>query len=350
MSNSLRMNDRSPSKSHASAVSYAETSLGRACGKVILLGEHAVVFGIPAVALGIDRGAQARATALPVGAAASILYVCGWGIEVVEGNRDLDLARAFTSVLNATRERQIAAGRAPIGAVRVDAQADLPPGGGLGCSAALGVAVARALDPSIGDAEAAERAMAWERVFHGNPSGVDAAVAASGGCVLFEKGQGIEAVRVRGGITLCIGHTGIASSTKAMVEAVAKLRAQSPARVDDVFDEIRALTRSARVALETGDRYALGKLMDRNQALLDSIGVSTGEIDRMCTLARGAGAVGAKLTGAGGGGCVVALVTTQAATEAVLSAWRAAGYDGFATKVAMPEPKGASMAESEAAP
>jgi mevalonate kinase len=176
--------------------------------------------------------------------------------------------------------------------------------------------------------------MAWERIFHGNPSGIDAAVAARGGCVCFRKGEAPEAVRVRGTLLLCIGNSGVASSTKAMVEAVARQRERKRELVDKSFEGIRALVQNARLAVEAGDRVALGRFMDLNQMLLGGLFLSTPEIEHMCRLARDAGAHGAKLTGAGGGGCVVALVPSQAVAEAVLGAWKAEGLEGFATTVA----------------
>jgi mevalonate kinase len=97
------------------------------------------------------------------------------------------------------------------------------------------------------------------------------------------------------------------------------------------FEGVRSLVANARLAIEAGDRFALGRLMDLNQMILGGLFVSTPEIERMCALAREAGALGAKLTGAGGGGSVVALVPSTAVAEAVLAAWRADRFDGFAT-------------------
>jgi mevalonate kinase len=197
----------------------------------------------------------------------------------------------------------------------------------------MGVAIARALEPRIGFGPLQERAMAWEQVFHGNPSGVDAAVAARGGCALFRKGAGLEPIRVRGALHLCVGNTGMASSTKSMVEAVARLRARRPEVVDKSFEGVRSLVANARLAIEAGDRACLGRLMDLNQMLLGGLFVSTPEIERMCALARDAGALGAKLTGAGGGGSVIALVPSQAVADAVLAAWKGERFQGFATHV-----------------
>ncbi|MGD0678058.1 MAG: mevalonate kinase [Polyangiaceae bacterium] len=302
------------------------TGVGHACGKAILLGEHAVVYGVQAIAVGIDRGARAEAVSLDEGP--SRLRVRGWNINVCEDDDGHDLALAFRALLESTR-----AATSSASAHAVEVEADLPPGGGLGCSAAMGVAIARALDPGVGGAALQDRAMAWERVFHGNPSGVDAAVAARGGCVIYRKGAGLEPVRVRGALHLCVGNTGTASSTKAMVESVARLRSRKPEVVDKCFEAVGALVNNARLAIEAGDRTALGRLMDLNQMLLGGLFVSTPEIEGMCSLARDAGALGAKLTGAGGGGSVVALVSSAATADAVLGAWRNAGFAGFATHV-----------------
>lgn len=314
---------------------------GYAGGKAIVLGEHAVVYGVPAIAVGIDRGVRARATPLAQGP--SRLCVRSWGIDVRENDENHDLAKAFRALLAVARSE------APsLGAHAIDVEANLPPGSGLGCSAAMGVAVARSLEPSASDGALLERAMAWERVFHGNPSGVDAALAVRSGCFLYRKGVGLEAVRVRGSLDLCIGNTGKISSTKSMVEAVAHLRERRRGLVDNAFDAIRVLVQNARLAIEAGDWLALGRLMDLNQMLLAGLLVSSPEIEHMCAIARDAGALGAKLTGAGGGGSVVALAPSKGVAEAVLAAWREAGFEGFAAGVAR-EMRVRSL-ESESAP
>lgn len=316
-------------------------SRGAAHGKVILFGEHAVVYGVPALAVGIDRGAWAEATARSAADAnaQSVMYVRGWDVRVsASGDDDAPpLARAFHGLLGATRDAQRAAGEVPISVVDVEAEADLPPGGGLGCSAALGVAVARAIDPSASPEAIATRVDVWERVFHGNPSGIDAAVSALGGCVHFtrsaEGAPEIERVRVPVSLHLAVGHSGQSSSTKSMVESVARMRERRPETTQRTFDAIHTLVKNARLAIADGDLRAIGQLLDLNQMLLSGLFVSTPEIEQMCGTARAAGAVGAKLTGAGGGGCVVALVESVAVGDAVLAAWKAEGFDGFAATV-----------------
>lgn len=304
----------------------------RASGKVILLGEHAVVYGVPAIAVGIDRGARASAAPLIGGeAGASHLYLQGLDVPILDTDEERDLGRAFRAILDAT----LGPARRPM---RVDASAELPPGGGLGCSAALGVAIARALDPAASIDVVRERAMAWERIFHGNPSGIDTAVAAHGGFVYFQRGAPLEVLEVRGGLELCIGHSGVASSTKSMVEAVARLRERKPDMVEKAWAGIQSLVRNARLAIEAQDRIGLGRLMDLNQMILSGLFLSSPEIEHMCSLARESGALGAKLTGAGGGGCVVALVPNAGVAERVLAAWKAEGFEGFSTRAGAHEP------------
>jgi mevalonate kinase len=315
--------------------------VGRACGKVILLGEHAVVYGVPAIAVGIDRGARARAT--PAEAGPSRLHIRGWNIDVDDRDSTSDLARAFRALLDTIRTATL-----DLAPVAVEVDADLSPAAGLGCSAAVGVAIARAIDPLARDDVLQARAMAWEGVFHGNPSGVDAAVAARGGCLLFRRGGSLEPIHAAATLHLCIGSTGCGSSTRSMVDALAQLRARNTELVDGTFQAVRVLVQAARAALVAGDRVELGRLMDSNQTLLGQLLLSTPDIERLCAVSRTAGAFGAKLTGAGGGGSVVALVSSPSVADAVLSAWKRDGFDGFATSVE-PQPRAAAL-ENETTP
>lgn len=288
------------------------SAVARAHGKVILLGEHAVVYGVPALAVGIDRGARASvstsATSEPT------LSIDGRPIDAPE------VLQAWSAL------------RSELGApeLSVAAELEVPPGSGLGSSAALGVAIARATLDALGRPASAETVLAaanaWERVFHGNPSGIDTAAAFHGGCFKFKRGLGPEFVELVAPLRLAIVKAGPAASTKAMVESVAKLRERRPERVDKTLEAIHALVQNAALCLSAGDLSGLGKLMDYNQMLLSGLFLSTPEIERACGIARERGALGAKLTGAGGGGSVIALAEDP---EAIVAAWQQEGLSAF---------------------
>lgn len=292
--------------------------MARANGKVILLGEHAVVYGVPALAVGIERGAEAHAVA----AALASLQIDDRRAAPGDGS---DLGRAFAALLDVLGASQLA----------VSARLELPPGAGLGASAALGVAIARAVLAAQGVTDDRARvlsaAAAWEGVYHGNASGVDAAAAESGGCILFDKRTGPLPVALGRDLVLAIALAGPPASTKLMVESVARLRKRRPTVVGQALEAIRVLVKNAQLCLEAGDLPGLGSLMNYNQMLLAGLFVSTEGIERCCALARAAGALGAKLTGSGGGGAVVALCDGD--FEPILAAWRAAGNECFGSHV-----------------
>jgi mevalonate kinase len=171
---------------------------------------------------------------------------------------------------------------------------------------------------------------ASEAVFHGNPSGVDAAAAMRGGIGVYRKGEGWQPARVRQKLKLCIGLSGRTRRTSDLVEGVAHLAQRTPAarRVLDVLGEISL---AGLEALALGDIDGLGRLFDLAHGLLAGLRLSTPEIERLVHGARAAGAIGAKLTGAGGGGAVIALAPSH--RNDVLGRWRNEGFEGLVAVV-----------------
>jgi mevalonate kinase len=282
-------------------------------GKAILLGEHAVVYGHTALAVGLPRGARARVEASDT----DTLVVGAWGLDVSADEAASEpLARAFHALLLTYGERA--------GKVRVSLDVDLPAGAGLGGSAACGVALADALSEHLGaprDATStAARALAWERIFHGNPSGIDTAISAAGGAGLFRKSDGLAPVTLRSALHLVVVDSGERASTKVMVEGLAARRAREPEQVSETFAEIEALVLEGARALAEGRLDVLGCAMNENHALLVSLGLSTPKLDAIVEAAREAGALGAKLTGSGGGGCAIAVTGSAAEAESLRQA------------------------------
>ena len=292
---------------------------GNAAGKVILLGEHAVVYGSRAIVVGLDRGADAEVRAASV--AELVLGPEHHRLEETPHAAESLPARAFRALL------------AALGAPNVAAQAwlGIPAGAGLGASAAIGVALARAVTALLGAAglpqpAVAGAALAWENVFHGNASGVDTAAAEQAGCLSFRRGEPPQKLSPARPLELVVALVQSGASTRRMVEGVAQRRTAQPARTDALLDGIAALVARAQPCVEQGDQIELGRLMTQNHELLAQLGVSTPELDRAVRWALDGGALGAKLTGAGGGGCAVALVEERRRAD-VLASWRSRGLE-----------------------
>lgn len=300
---------------------------GRASGKIILFGEHAVVHGAPGLAAGIERGATAR---LEMVGGAHTLDL--GGRSVTPSPDGDDLARAFAALVGAAALPPAAGS-----GFRVRVETEIAPGGGLGCSAAIGVSVARAIEatgPTDGaEARAAQRASAWEGVFHGNPSGIDTAAALSGGFFRFVRGVGASPIEHPYDLFFAIGYSGSSASTKEMVSGIGRIKEKHPERIQKFVDAVKSLVGNAELAIKANDVDALGKLLDLNQMLLAGLMLSTDAIERMREVAKDAGSLGTKLTGSGGGGSVIALARSAADAARIAEAWRSAGFDAFATCV-----------------
>ncbi len=292
-------------------------------GKVILLGEHSVVYGYPALAAALDRGVTVGVVPTPAGGSLR-LDIPSWNLKLTADD-DHSFARGLCAIADALQ-----LGRPPLTLV---GDAQIPPGAGLGASAAFAVAIARALLAHMKKPTDAATVMnaagASETVLHGKASGVDVAVAVHGGVGVFRMSSGFKAMKIPA-LRVLVGPSGSPRSTSAMVERVS---AAVSANVDDKrLQELGALTDAGTMSLARGDLAALGGAMNRAHELLGGLGVSTPLLDALCDVARKLGAHGAKLTGAGGGGAVIAIAPRETEAE-ILAAWKTAGVNGFVATV-----------------
>ncbi len=278
---------------------------GRAGGKIILFGEHVVVYGRPAIAAG-----------LPIGLDAVVEEGAGPALHSElpsDDDRPARLVAAAAEVVGLDPARVV---------VRV--RSELPAGRGLGSSAALSVATLRALAAAAGRTLGRDEELAagrrLEAIFHGTPSGIDPAAAALGTCFRFVRGDppAVTPLAVARPLPLVVAFPGEARSTGAAVGGVRARWEADRARYEALFDDVAAVVERGAAAAAAGDLAALGRAFDDNQTLLSTLGVSSPSTEALVDAARRAGALGAKLTGGGAGGAVIALADDPDAVAAML--------------------------------
>lgn len=288
--------------------------------KIILLGEHAVVYGQPAIAVPVSS-LRATATALH--------NEHGLQIVAPDLNQILDLGQSEVDHALALLTRLVLnkINHAPP-RLTITVASQIPLASGLGSGAAVSTALARVLLAATAQPIELETLNSLvyevEKVHHGTPSGIDNTVIVYEQPVYFVREQPIERLRIAGDFTLLIGDTGKTALTKIAVGDVRALYNEDPAKIQPILNSIGTLVKAGRNALETGDAALLGGLMVENHRLLQQLTVSSPELDTLVSAALAAGALGAKLSGGGRGGNMIALITPDQA-DTVERALRAAG-------------------------
>ncbi len=311
------------------AVAQGTEPRSYASGKIILLGEHAVVYGRPALAAPIPLAVEARV----VDSADTVLLIPRWGIEQRVPPMS-ENPQGVTGILALLLERLDLASRA----LTIEAFPNVPRAMGLGGSSALAVAVIRALSDhfklDLSNERVNELAFECERAAHGTPSGVDNTIATYGSTLLFENNgsPSFQEVRPAGSVSIAIGISGKESLTATTVAQVRKAWERQPERYERIFDQIGDLTRAGTEALQDGAYQELGELMNLCQGYLNALQVSTPELEELIHIARRRGAVGAKLTGGGGGGSVIALCPDGA--DDVVDAMQNSGFQALSFELA----------------
>jgi len=296
-------------------------STASAPGKIILFGEHAVVYGRPALAVPVT---QVHATVTVEAGAEPGVWLEAPGIDL---HCFLSAIPADHPLAAAVYHVVAALGVSLPEALKIRIHSTIPVASGLGSGAAVSVALIRALSAFLGQPLPDERvsALAYEveKIHHGTPSGIDNTVITYARPVYFVKGRPIETFHAGQPFSLVIADTGIPAPTREAVGDVRKLWEAHPEECEKIFDEIGQIADLARQKITSGEWQALGELMDRNHLLLRQLTVSCPALDRLVQAARQAGALGAKLSGGGRGGNMIALIDKEnapAVTEALKSA------------------------------
>ncbi len=215
------------------------------------------------------------------------------------------------------------------GGVDVNVDCEIPIAAGLGSSASTTVAiisaVAKAQGAELERKEIFKLAFVPERFLHGKPSGVDQATCIYGGTIEFTRPSSVKLVKIKSDPLLLLCDTGIHHETKTLVGSVVRKSRAEKDNFRDYLSQVKEISMGVLKALKTGDSNDLGSLMSENHELLQKIGVSHPKLDRLVAVARGAGALGAKLTGAGGGGCLIAVCSSPKSRERIEKALKKEG-------------------------
>ncbi len=283
-----------------------KTAVGLAHSKLILIGEHAVVHGQPAIAIPFKL----------IGVETIVEYIPG-PVELDSSfyYGPLHLApeslRGIVVCIQDTLEYL----DIPCENLTIRINSSIPPGKGLGSSASVAVSVIRSLfnyaNRSYTREELLQLANVAETYAHGSPSGIDTLTITSDTPIWFEKNQPVETVGVKEDLHFIVADSGQDADTRTSVQSVTNLLKKAPRKIQQKLDRIGKLTYEAKDALEKASKHFLGHMLNEAQKELEFLGVSDAVLNRLIRFARQEGALGAKLTGGGNGGCIIALAQNE---------------------------------------
>jgi mevalonate kinase len=301
----------------------------RAPGKIILSGEQFVVLGAPAVAMAINLYSKAEAKP---NNHSSIHLEVDIPLRVLSASKTdhhVPDPQGFLRPLRIAAEATLDYIGEPNQGIDLNVDCEIPIAAGLGSSASTTVSIISAVSKSqrvkLGRREIFKLAFVPERFLHGKPSGVDQATCIYGGTIEFTRPSSIKPLLIKTEPVLLLCDSGIHHETKTLVGSVVKKSQTDKDSFRNYLSQVREISEGVSKALRTGDSEDLGSLMSMNHELLRKIGVSHPKLDRLVNVAKRTGALGAKLTGAGGGGCVVVVCSGTGARERISRALRREG-------------------------
>ena len=300
-------------------------------GKIILFGEHAVVYGRPALAVPVT---QVHADVDISDSNSAGIWIDAPDIDLHAEMNTLPSDHPIAAVIH---NLFFLSRVSPFPTINIKITSTIPVASGLGSGAAVTVALTRALSTHINYAMTDEQVNAFayeiEKLHHGTPSGIDNTVITYAKPVYFVKGQAIETFKVGQPFTIVIGDTGVSAPTKESVGDVRKLWEADKTKWESLFDKVGELVKEARNSIESGKTKELGMLMNQNHTVLQELTVSSPELDKLVSAARTAGALGAKLSGGGRGGNMIALVEPSQAEAVAQSLLDAGAKNTIITQV-----------------
>ncbi len=300
-------------------------------GKAILFNEHFVVYGVPAIVSAIGKYTVAKINPL---------NKSGWEIKddrkATPNYKEKKIDQQKDSINRILKKMDIDLSK---NGIDIILNGTLYCASGIGASAASCVAIARALSEhfnlNLSDEEINEIAYEGEKGYHGTPSGIDNTASTFGGLIWFEKGENkvMDKISIPAPIEVVMGNTGKVADTSAAVAGVRERKEKNPEKYKEIFDRAENIAYLARNAFINEDLKELGKLMNENHKLLQQIEVSSRELDFLVKLARDQGAMGAKLTGSGLGGSIIALTPGKELQEEIANAIEKEGFQTLKTVI-----------------
>jgi mevalonate kinase len=308
--------------------------VGKGYGKTILFGEHFVVYGLPAIASALDAYTTAEV---------NIEKGNGWVVDdqrpATPGYKKKKYNEALRSIKNVIEYLNIDITNKKL---EITFKGNLIAASGVGASAAQCTSLARALNDTfnlqLDDEKINEAAYEGEKAYHGTPSGIDNTASTYGGLIWFIKNLNggkntMELMKASKRMNLVIANSGITASTTEIVAEVRRLKENDPQKFDKIFNEYHNLAKKAKKALIRGDIFETGQLMNQNHNLLREITVSGEVNDKLVNIALQAGALGAKMTGTGRGGLVIAVTENEESQIKISKAFENKGFDAWKTMI-----------------
>ena len=327
----LKKSDSKSINTKSAKESVSDSVEGIGHGKIILLGEHSVVYGRHAVAVPapVNIRTKVQDTEDEI-----LLMIPSWGVEY-RLDKNPEKRQSFEKPAGLILDQM---GLSKQG-MKIEVFSDIPRGMGLGGSAAIAVSIIKALNNhfklALNQGEINQMALESEKIAHGNPSGIDNTMATYGHPLIFRNGDNplIEPLNINETFSILIGFSSTEGLTAKTVGIVRDLWRKNPGVYEKIFDEIDSLALQSIQAIQNNDFDLLGELMNINHGLLNTLQVSTPELERLIMIARESGALGAKLTGGGGGGAVIALCKDIDITK---SAIESEGYETLVVEIHNP--------------